>query len=186
MFFTVPVRTMPSPSTASVCFFFSSRSVSSTARRESTTLPRRRLSLITLARMVWPIMDAEVLDRAEIDLGAGEEGPHAHVHRQAALDHLDHAALHRAARVEGLGDLVPDLDLVGLVLGEDDEAFRVFLRLQEDLDLVAHLGGAGVPELVDGDGPLALVADVDDHVAGADLDDSAADDLAFLDVSHAA
>ena len=56
MFFTVPVRTMPSASTSSVCFFFSSRSSSSTDRRESTTLPRRRLSLMTLARMGCPIM----------------------------------------------------------------------------------------------------------------------------------
>jgi hypothetical protein len=61
MFFTVPVSAMPSVSTARVCFFFSSRSVSSTARRESTTLPRRRLSLITLARMVWPSMEPRFL-----------------------------------------------------------------------------------------------------------------------------
>src|SRR5206468_2912532 len=58
MFFTVPVSTMPSDSTSSVCFFFSSRSSSRTERRESTTLPRRRLSLMTFARIVWPTMEA--------------------------------------------------------------------------------------------------------------------------------
>src|SRR6266446_414412 len=58
MFFTVPVSTMPSDNTSSVCFFFSSRSSSRTERRERTTLPRRRLSLMTFARIVWPTMEA--------------------------------------------------------------------------------------------------------------------------------
>ncbi len=58
MFFTVPVRVMPSASTSIVCFFFSSRSSSRTVRRESTTLPRRRFSLITLARMFIPTIEA--------------------------------------------------------------------------------------------------------------------------------
>src|SRR5213594_669555 len=58
MFLTVPVSAMPSASTWSVCFFFSSRSSSRTERRESTTLPRRRLSLMTLDRIVWPTMEA--------------------------------------------------------------------------------------------------------------------------------
>src|SRR6266508_4685761 len=61
MFLTMPVRDMPSSSTSSVCFFFSSRSSSRTARRDSTTLPRLRFSLITLARTVWPSMEARFL-----------------------------------------------------------------------------------------------------------------------------
>src|SRR6266849_8245707 len=61
MFFTVPVRTSPSWRTSSVCFFFSSRSSSRTERRESTTLPRRRLSLMTFARMLWPTIAARFL-----------------------------------------------------------------------------------------------------------------------------
>ena len=87
----------------------------------------------------------------------------------------------------GLGDGVPDLDLVGLVLAEDNQPFAVLFRLEVDLDLVADLGeSAGVAELLHGDGSLALVADVHEHFAVADLDHPAADDLPFLDVAHAA
>src|SRR2546425_870135 len=63
MFFTVPVSTMPSFSTSSVCFFFSSRSSSRTERRESTTLPRRRVSLVTFARIFWPTIQARFFTR---------------------------------------------------------------------------------------------------------------------------
>src|SRR4029453_14017735 len=169
MFFTVPVSAIPSVSTASVCFFFSSRSVSSTARRDSTTLPRRRLSLMTLARMVCPSMVARFFTGRRRTWEPGGNARH-----------------HRRAGVEGLGDLVPHLDLVGLVLGEDDEPLRVFLGLEEDFDLVSHLGRAAVAELLHGDGALALVADVHDHVARPYLDDATADHLPFLDVPHPA
>src|SRR5256884_2484446 len=39
----------------------------------------------------------EILDGPEVHLRAGEEGLHAHVHRQAPPDELDDAALHRPA-----------------------------------------------------------------------------------------
>src|SRR5262249_36228478 len=100
---------------------------------------------------------------------------------------LGHPAFDRRAAVVRLGDLVPDLDLVRLVLGEDDQSFVVLLGLEVDLDLLADLGQAArVPELLDGDRALALVADVDEHLAVAHLDHAAADDLALLDVAHAA
>ena len=87
----------------------------------------------------------------------------------------------------GLGDGVPHLDLVGLVLAEDDQPFTVLLGLEIDLDLVAELRQrAGVAEFFDGDGSFALVADVHQHLAVADLDHRAADDLPFFDVAHAA
>src|SRR5260370_24689408 len=41
-------------------------------------------------------------------------------------------------------------------------------------------------ELLHGAGSLALVADVHEHLAVADFDDSAVDDLSFFDVAHAA
>jgi hypothetical protein len=86
----------------------------------------------------------------------------------------------------GLADLVPDLDLVGLVLGEDDEPFVVLLGLEVDLDLLADLGQAArVPELLDRDRALALVSDVDENLAVAHLDHATAHDLAFLDIAHA-
>src|SRR2546428_7085521 len=63
MFLTVPVSTMPSASTWSVCFFFSSRSSSRTERRESTTLPRRRVGLLALGGTRWPPNQGGVFPR---------------------------------------------------------------------------------------------------------------------------
>ena len=128
---------------------------------------------------------AEVLHRAEIHLRPRQEGAHAHVHREAALDHLDDSALHGRSAVVRARDGVPDLDLVRLVLGEDDQALVVLLRLEVDLDLIANLRDPGVPELLDGDGALALVADVHEHLAAAHLDDEPADHLPFFDVAAA-
>src|SRR5499433_29701 len=134
-----------------------------------------------------PEHGGEVLHGAEIHLRAGEEGAHAHVHGEPTLDHLDHLAFHRRAAVVGLGDGVPHLDLVGLVLAEDDQSFAVLLGLEVHLDLLADLRqAAGVAEFFDGDGSLALVADVHEHLTVADLDHRAADDLTFLDVAHPA
>src|SRR4030095_15732703 len=130
---------------------------------------------------------SQVLARPQVPLRRGEERAHSHVDREAALDHLGHPAFHGRARVVGPGDLVPDLDLVRLVLGEDDQPFVVLLGLEVDLDLLADLGQhAGVPELLDGDRALALVADVHEHLAVAHLDHAAANYLAFLDVTDAA
>src|SRR5262249_16825163 len=53
-------------------------------------------------------------------------------------------------------------------------------------DLLAHLRQAAVAvELLDGDRPFALVADVDEDLARADVDHAAADHLAFLEFGHA-
>ena len=132
-----------------------------------------------------PEHGGQVLHGPEVDLRAGEERAHPDVDGEAALDDLHHLPLHRRAAVMGLGDGVPHLDLVGLVLGEDDQSFAVLLGLEVDLDLLAHLRErARVAELLDGDGPLALVADVHEDLAIAYLDHPAADDLPFLDVAH--
>src|SRR5438445_3948761 len=128
----------------------------------------------------------QVLHRPEIHLGARQERFDPDVDGEPALDDLDHAALDRCALLVCLGDRVPDLDLIGLVLRKDDEAFGVFLRLEVDLDLLAHLRQAAVAmELLDRDRPFALVADVDEHLARADVDHAAADHLAFLKLGHA-
>src|SRR2546426_10393705 len=126
----------------------------------------------------------EVLHGPEVHLRAGEEGLHAHVHRQAALDDLHDPALDRQPLVVGLRDRVPHLDLVGLVFREDDQPLGVLLRLEVDLDLVADLGELAVTvELLDRDRALALVADVHEDLRRGHLDDAAAHDLALLELA---
>src|SRR3989449_6544405 len=91
----------------------------------------------------------QILHRAQVHLGARQERLDADVDGEAALDDLDHAAFHRRALLVGLGDRVPDLDLVGLVLREDDEPLGVFLGFEVHLDLFAHLRqGAVAVELL--------------------------------------
>src|SRR5207249_2153952 len=126
----------------------------------------------------------EVLHGPEVHLRAGEEGLHAHVHRQAALDDLHDPALDRQPLVVGLSDRVPHLDLVGLVLREDDQPLGVLLRLEVDLDVVADLGELAVTmKLLDGDRALALVADVHEDLRRGHLDDAAPYDLALLELA---
>src|SRR6266850_792026 len=128
----------------------------------------------------------QVLHRAEVHLGARQERLDPDVDGEAALDDLDHPALHRRALLVGLGDRVPDLDLVGLVLGKDNEPLGVLFGLEVHLDLFAHLRQGAVPvELLDRDRPFALVADVDEDFARADVDHTAADDFALLELGHA-
>ena len=58
--------------------------------------------------------------------------------------------------------------------------------LEEDLDLVTHLGQRAVPvELLDRDRALALVADVHQHLAAADVHHTTPDELALLELAGA-
>src|SRR6185436_15633203 len=54
MFLTTPLRTLPSASAPSVCFFFSAFSSSSSALRDSTMLPRFLFTLMTRMRSSCP------------------------------------------------------------------------------------------------------------------------------------
>src|SRR4029079_3976358 len=107
----------------------------------------------------------EVPHRADVDLRAGEERADADVDREAALDALDDPADDHLVVGEGLLDLVPDLHLLGFFAREDDMAVTILWSLDQDVDPIAGLDGdrAGlVDELVEGDHPLRLEADVDD------------------------
>src|SRR5213594_1261017 len=128
----------------------------------------------------------QVLHRPEVHLRARQERLDPDVDGEAALDDLDHPPLDRRGFLVRLGDRVPNLDLVGLVLREDDEAFGVLLGLEVDLDLLAHLRQHAVPvELLDRDRSLALVTHVHEHLARADVDDTAADDLTLFELGDA-
>ena len=107
----------------------------------------------------------EVANGTNVDLGARQEGAHADVYRQTALDPLDHSADDDFLLRVCLLDVVPDLHLLGFFAREDDVAFTVFGALQQHIDDVAGLDGnlpGFVDELVHGDDAFGLVADVDD------------------------
>ena len=78
-------------------------------------------------------------------------------------------------------------DILSLVRwkAEIDKRWNDNLGLQEDLDLLTHLREGPHPmKLLDRDRALALVADVDEDLARAHVDDAALDDLAFLELAH--
>src|SRR6185503_13136896 len=130
----------------------------------------------------------EVAHRAHVDLRAGQERADADVHRQAALDALDHPADDDLALGIGLLDLVPDLHLLGFFAREDDVAFAIFGPLEQHVDDVAGLNGdfAGlVEELVDRDDAFGFVADVNDDFGGSDFENRSLDDFTFRDIAEA-
>jgi hypothetical protein len=60
-----------------------------------------------------------------------------------------------------MADLIPHLNLVGLLLRKDHKTFTILLTLEEDVDLVTDLE---IPrpllKLAEGDQTLRLVADI--------------------------
>ena len=151
-------------------------------------LPRFLLTLMTRMRSSWPRSASRLRTGTHVDLRAGQERADADVDGEAALDALDDAADDDLALGVGLLDLVPDLHLLGFFAREDDVAFAIFGALEQHVDDVAGLHGdlaVLVEELVERDDAFGLVADVDDHFRGGDLEHRALDDLAFRDVPEA-
>ena len=163
------------------------RSSSSTARRESTTLLRERLSSMTLHSMFWPRYSSRFGTRRMSTSEAGRkprtprsmirpplttsmtapmtgspDSAAASIRRQARskrarfLDRISRPSWSSLVRTSA-STSSPELDLVG---GVDRLADR---------------------ELVGGDDPLALVADVDEDLVLVDPDDVAGDDVALLE-----
>ncbi len=82
----------------------------------------------------------QVPNGAEIHLGAGEEGLDADVHREAALDPVGDHALDQLTALRGFFDLVPDLQLLRLVLGELHQAVLILELVYVDGNALALLG----------------------------------------------
>src|SRR2546422_4095593 len=125
----------------------------------------------------------EVAGGPQVGMRAGQEGGDADVHLETPL-HLAHdRALDDALALKGALDVVPDLELLGLVPREDDVAGFGIGRLEVDVDDVT-LADDQLPvargELVPRNVTLGLVADVDGNGVGPDAHDAAGDDVASL------
>ncbi len=130
-----------------------------------------------------PDQIVKVLDRSQVHLGPGQEGRDSDVHREPALDALDDPALHDGFLVVGFLEIVPDLQLVRLLLGEENESLLVFGAVEVDLDGVSHLHvvrAVGLAEFLQGDLPLGLVPDVDGDRGLTHGDHGSRDDLAHF------
>ena len=129
----------------------------------------------------------EVRHAADVDQRRGQEAAHAEVDDQAALDDLDDGALDGLAALGRGLDAAPCLLEARALLGHDEAAVLVLLGedqrvdLLADLDLVVRVDVLADRQLVGGDDPLALVADVDEDLVVVDADDAAGDDLALLE-----
>src|SRR5437016_13695292 len=146
-------------------------------------VPARAVELEDGEAAVLADVAVEVARRAEIGVRAGEERGHADVHLEPALHLADDRPFDRAVALVGLLDLAPDLELLRLLPREDDVTRLGVARLEVDVDLVALVHGElalARGELVDRDGALGLVADVDRDRVASDEDDPAGDDLALL------
>ena len=135
-----------------------------------------------------PLERVEVAHRPDVNLAAGQERADADVDGETALDAFDDAADDHLLFREGALDLVPNLHLLGLLARQHDVAFTIFRALEQHVDDVAGLHGdlsGFVEELVDGDDPLRLVADVDDDLGVGDLENRALDDFAFCYIPEA-
>ena len=141
------------------------------------------LDHLALERLALELV--EVVDAADVDQRGRQEAADAEVEDQAALDDLDHGALDRLAGLGGGLDLAPGLLEAGALLGEDQASLLVLLGEDEGVDvlaerdLVGRIDRAADRELVGGDDPLRLVADVDEDLVLVDAHDLAGDDVAL-------
>ena len=127
----------------------------------------------------------EVAHGAQIHLGAGQERFDADVDSQAALDASGDQALDELFVLAGLCDLIPDLQAVGLLLGDFHQAGLVLKALDVDLHDLARLDAdvaIGIGELHRGDLTLGFVLDVDDDEVFVHRQNGARDNLAFDDL----
>ncbi len=120
---------------------------------------------------------------ADIDLRTGEERLHPveELYDHTPLDAADDRAFDDLFVLVDFFDPLPAAHLVGLLLREHKLPIAVLLSLQ------VHLHGVPgadlvLPELVAGNDPVALVANVDDHVVLVDLEDATLDDVLLADV----
>ena len=129
----------------------------------------------------------DVANRADVDLGARQEGGGAaEIDGEAALHPADDGAHHRLALAEHALEPRPGLLAAGLLTADDRLAGGVLNALQEHLDRVADFGSrlavAGL-ELLDLDAALGLEAHVHDQEVLLDADHVAVHHGALVQVA---
>ena len=190
MFEIWPSTTSPGCSRSRICWRCSLRSSSSTARRESTTLLRERLSSITLQRSSWPRNSSRSWTRrmSTSDAGRKPRTPRSRIRPPltTSITRPSTGSPDSAAPLDVLpGELEPRA-----LLREDQAPFGVLLREHERVDLVAErdlvgrVDRAADRELGDRDDALRLVADVDEHLVLVDAHDGAVHDLPLVDLGE--
>ena len=130
----------------------------------------------------------EVADATHFNEGCGEEAAKADVEDKTTLDDLDDGAGNNAIFFLDLFDLAPGALVLCALLRQEQTAFLVFLLEDEGFDLVANSNNiVRVHVVLDGelareDNALSLVADVEEDLIVVNLDDSALDDVAIVEV----
>ena len=134
-----PSTIMPGWRRSRICWRTSLRSSSSTARRESTTLLRERLSSITLHSIFWPRNSSRFWTRR---MSTSEAGRKPRTPRSMISPPLTTSMTRALDRLAGLGgglDLAPGLLEAGALLREQQAAVLVLLGEDESVDLLAQL-----------------------------------------------
>ena len=145
---------------------------------------------MTLQRSSRPEELVEILDAPDVDERRRQEPAHAEIEDQATLDDLDDLAVDGLAGLGSGLDLLPGELEAGALLGQDQPAVGVLLGENERIDLLAErnlvgrVDRAADRELGDGDDPLRLVADVDEHLVLVHAYDRAVHDFALVDLGE--
>lgn len=124
----------------------------------------------------------EIADRSQIGLGSGQKGLHTDIDGKTAFHPTGDDALDNALVIVGFFDLLPDLDVLGLFLGENDALFLIIPPFDHHLDLVADLSvdvALLVLEFVDADLTFGFVSDIHQNVILVHRYDPAGDHLAL-------
>ena len=149
--------------------------VSSTWRRDSTTLLRLRSSFDDLEFEGLAFVRRGVLDRAQVDQRTGQERADAVGHDgQAPLTLPVIVPVTSSLFLEGLLQLQPGRQTLGAVARQDGVAVAVLQRIDRHRDEVAGLNfefALVIEELFQGNQRFGLQAGVDDHEIVIDAHD---------------
>src|ERR1035438_8951160 len=168
-FFTTPVTTEPSTRCSSVALLRTLISSSTAVLRETTTLPRRRLSLMILTGMSCPTRESrlwtgrgsacdpavefddfdgdvlpnqgiQVVDRTRIGLRSGHKGFDADIHGEPAFDAAEHPAGKHQLFLVSLFEILPNPQARGPSVRKQNVSFGLLAAvIDHDVDRVAAL-----------------------------------------------